>query len=121
MRGLKARSGGTMNGLRTFGLIAATAVSLVTGTASAQEPVTIKIGWAQAPGHMAPVLYQNKAILKHFGKTYIADPVRFQGSTPQIQAMASGELDVAAFGAPALVLAITNAKQEARIVADVLQ
>jgi NitT/TauT family transport system substrate-binding protein len=111
-----------MDGLRRFGLIVAVAAFAgMLGTASAQEPVTIKIGWAQAPGHMAPVLYQNKAILKHFGKSYIADPIRFQGSTPQIQALASGELHVAAFGAPALVLAITNAKQDARVVADVLQ
>jgi len=111
-----------MDGSRTLGLMAAVAAfALTLGTASAQEPLTIKIGWAQAPGHMAPVLYQNKANLTHFGKTYIADPIRFQGSTPQIQAMASGELNIAAFGATAMVAAVNNAKLDVRIVADVIQ
>jgi NitT/TauT family transport system substrate-binding protein len=101
------------------------AVALLAGfvahTAAAQEPVTIKIGWAQAPGHMAPILYQNKSILKHFGKTYIAEPIRFQGSTPQIQALATGELNIAAFGATAMVAAAVNARLDVKIVADVIQ
>jgi NitT/TauT family transport system substrate-binding protein len=109
-----------MVGLRIVAVIAA-AMAFVTGPASAQQPVNIRIGWAQAPGHMAPVLYQNKSILKHFGKTYVADPIRFQGSTPQIQALAGGDLNVAAFGATALVAAAVNAKLDVRIVADVIQ
>src|SRR5262245_39263396 len=109
--------------MRRFNPLLAAAALLMAAisTASAQEPVTIKIGWAQAPGHMAPILYQNKAILKHFGKTYIADPIRFQGSTPAIQAMATGELNIAAFGATAMVAAVTNAKLDVKIVADVIQ
>jgi sulfonate transport system substrate-binding protein len=89
--------------------------------ARADEPLRITIGWAQAPGHMAPILYQNKAILTHFGTSYVADPIRFQGSTPQIQAMATGELNVAAFGATALVAAVVNAHLDVKIVADVIQ
>ena len=94
---------------------------LASGAALADEPVTIKIGWAQAPGHMAPILYQNKSILKHFGKTYVAEPLRFQGSTPQIQALATGELNIAAFGATAMVAAAVNARLDVKIVADVIQ
>ncbi len=100
---------------------AALLAGLAAHGAAAEEPVTIKIGWAQAPGHMAPILYQNKSILKHFGKTYIAEPIRFQGSTPQIQAMATGELNIAAFGATAMVAAATNARLDVKIVADVIQ
>jgi sulfonate transport system substrate-binding protein len=109
-----------MRGSYRISLLAA-ALVMATGAASAQQPVTIKIGWAQAPGHMAPILYQNKSILKHFGKTYIADPIRFQGSTPQIQAIATGELNIAAFGATAMVAAVTNARLDMKIVADVIQ
>ena len=86
-----------------------------------QQPVKLRIGWAQAPGHMAPLLYQKKEILKHFGKSYVADPIRFQGSTPQIQAIAAGELDIAAFGATAMAAAVNNAKLDMRVVADVIQ
>ena len=35
-------------------------VALGAGAAHAQQPVKLRIGWAQAPGHMAPLLYQNK-------------------------------------------------------------
>ena len=100
---------------------AALLAGLAAHGAAAEELVTIKIGWAQAPGHMAPILYQNKSILKHFGKTYIAEPIRFQGSTPQIQALATGELSIAAFGATAMVAAATNARLDVKIVADVIQ
>ncbi|HEX9462315.1 MAG TPA: ABC transporter substrate-binding protein [Alphaproteobacteria bacterium] len=104
-----------------FAAALAAGAAAIIGTAEAEEPLKLRIGWAQAPGHMAPLLYQNKAILKHFGKSYVAEPTRFQGSTPQIQAIASGELEIAAFGAPAMVLAITNARQDVRVVADVIQ
>ncbi len=98
------------------------ALAALTATAEAQQPpVKLRIGWAQAPGHMAPLLYQNKAILKHFGKSYVADPIRFQGSTPQITALAAGELDITAFGATAMVAAVNNAKLDIRVVADVIQ
>lgn len=108
--------------LRLGTLLLGLIVALGTGAAQAQQqPVKLRIGWAQAPGHMAPLLYQKKEILKHFGKTYVADPIRFQGSTPQIQAIAAGELDIAAFGATAMAAAVNNAKLDMRVVADVIQ
>jgi ABC-type nitrate/sulfonate/bicarbonate transport system substrate-binding protein len=102
--------------------LAVATVALALGTAFAQaEPLKITIGWSQTPGHMAPLLFQNKSILKHYGKTYIADPVRFRGSTAQITALASGQLDIAALSATAFVLAVTNAGVDARVVGDVIQ
>src|ERR1700687_2609377 len=58
---------------------------------------------------------------RHFGESYVSEPIRFQGSTPQIVAMAVGELEVAAFGSTALALAVTNAHLDVRVVADVIQ
>ena len=60
-------------------------------------------------------------IFQHFGKSYVAEGVRFQGSTPQIQALAINELEIAAFGPAALALAVNNAHLDVRIVADVFQ
>jgi NitT/TauT family transport system substrate-binding protein len=59
-------------------------------------------------------------VFKHLGKSYVMQPVRFQGTTPQIQAQAIGEVDVAAFSTAALALAITNANLDVRVVADVV-
>jgi sulfonate transport system substrate-binding protein len=109
---------------RTFGF-AATVVAILTGAAgmaqAQQKPLELRIGWVQAPGHMAPVLYQNKAILPHFGKSYVAEPVRFQGTTPQVQAMAIKELEIASASGTSLVAAVENAHLDLRVVADVIQ
>ena len=47
--------------------------------------------------------------------------VRFAGTTPQIQAMAVGELEIAAFAPSSLALAVTNAHLDVRVVSDVIQ
>jgi sulfonate transport system substrate-binding protein len=89
------------------------------------DPVPIRVGWAQAPGHLAPLIRElqrrHPEVFRHFGESYVADPIRFQGSTPQIVAMAVNEVEVAAFGSSALALAVTNAHLDMRVVADVIQ
>jgi len=97
-------------------------VALAAAAMAAQaEPLNIRVGWSQTPGHMAPLLFQNKSILKHYGKTYTVDPVRFRGSTAQLQALAAGQLEFAALSATALALVINNAGVDAQVVADVIQ
>src|SRR5579872_4758782 len=89
------------------------------------DPLKIRIGWAQAPGHLAPLIAElqrrHPEVFRHFGASYVAEPIRFQGSTPQITAVAVGELEVAAFGSTALALAVINAHLDMRVVADVIQ
>jgi NitT/TauT family transport system substrate-binding protein len=92
---------------------------------AAADPLTVRVGWAQTPGHLAPLIEalgkRHPEVFKHRGQSYTMEAVRFQGSTPQIQAMAVGELEVAAFAPSSLALAITNARLDVRIVADVIQ
>ncbi|MEP9377346.1 ABC transporter substrate-binding protein [Aquabacter sp. CN5-332] len=102
-----------------FGVIAAGVVAAT--SAFAADPVKIRIGWSTMPGHMIPVLYANPSILKHYGKSYTVEPILFRGSTPQITAMAAGEIDMAAFSATALALAVTNAGLDVKVVADIIQ
>jgi NitT/TauT family transport system substrate-binding protein len=105
-------------------LAALLAVIGIASTASA-DPLPIRIGWAQAPGHLAPLLdvlaQRHPEIMPHDGKSYAAQAVRFAGSTPQIQAVAVNELEIAAFAPSSLALAITNAHLDMRIVSDVEQ
>ena len=100
--------------------LAAATLPLSSGPALA-EPVKIRIGWSTMPGHMIPVLYSKPEILKHYGKSYTVEPILFRGSSPQITAMAAGEIDMAAFSALTLVLAVTNARQDVKVVADIIQ
>ncbi len=104
--------------LARLGLIVS---GLVAASSAFAEPVKIRIGWSTMPGHMIPVLYSNPSILKHYGKTYVVEPILFRGSTPQITAMAAGEIDMAAFSATALALAATNAGLDVKVVADIIQ
>jgi sulfonate transport system substrate-binding protein len=90
-------------------------------SAASADPLQIRIGWAQMPGHMIPVLFSHKEALKHYGTSYTVTPVLFRGSTPQITAMAAKELDMAAFSPSALALSITNAHMQPRVVADVIE
>ena len=105
-------------GIHTIAIAATLASTL---TFARADPLNIKIGWSQAPGHLAPILFQKKDILKHYGVSYTADPIRFRGSTAQLQALATGELDLAALSPTALALAVNNARINARVVADVIQ
>ncbi len=67
------------------------AIGLSAPMASA-DPVRIRIGWSTMPGHLIPVLYLKPEILKHYGKSYTVEPVLFRGSSPQLTALAAGEI-----------------------------
>ncbi len=108
-------------------IAAATALAAVAlfSIANAAEPLTIRVGWVQTPGHLAPLIEAlgkaHPEVFKHLGKSYVIEAVRFRGTTPQIQAQAIHDLEVVSQSPSALALAITNAKLDERVVADVLQ
>lgn len=109
-----------------LGAIAVIAALLACAAApSRADPVPIRVGWAQTPGHLAPLVAElakrHPEVLPNDGKTYDFQPVRYAGSTPQIQALAIKDLEVAAFSDSAFALAVTNAHLDVKIVADVLQ
>jgi ABC-type nitrate/sulfonate/bicarbonate transport system substrate-binding protein len=101
------------------------AVCAVTAAPAFADPLPINVGWVQTPGHLAPLLDElakrHPEVMPHDGKTYIANALRFKGTTPQIQAMAANQLEVASFAPSALALAITNAHLDVRVVSDVIQ
>lgn len=99
----------------------------VTGAAGAARarPLQIRIGYATAPSHVQPVIdalqKRHPELFPGFGKSYVAEGVHFRGSTPQIQALAINELEIAALAPSALALAVSNAGLDLRVVADVFQ
>lgn len=102
-------------------VLALAAIGLASLGAASAEPVKVRIGWSTMPGHMIPVLYSKPEILKHYGKSYTVEPILFRGSSPQITAMAAGEIDMAAFAPLVLALAATNARLDVKVVADIIQ
>lgn len=107
---------------RLFAALTTVAVGLLSLAAQAQEPLKIRFGWAITPAQLLPVIFENKAVLKHYGKSYTVQPVYFRGSTPQITALAAGELDIAALAFSSFGLAIQNARmQDLRVIGDLYQ
>ncbi len=99
-------------------------LTLVASSAAA-DPLQIRVGWATTPTHVQPLVdalqKAHPEVFKHFGQSYVAQGLRFDGSTPQIQALAINELEVAAFGPSAVALAVNNAHLDMRVVGDVFQ
>jgi sulfonate transport system substrate-binding protein len=107
--------------MRRIMLNAAMLVALA-ATARAEEPVKLTIGWITVPISLAPVFEAKKDVTKHYGKSYTLQPIHFAGSTPQITALASGDLDIAELSYSSLAIAIQNAHlSDLRMIADSLQ
>lgn len=108
---------------RFFGIGMALALATVLAAgAAAAEPLKIRVGWAVVPGQLTSILFMKKDILKHYGTSYTVETIKFRGSTPQITALAAGELDLAALAFSSVGLAIQNAHMDdIRVVADLYQ
>ncbi len=104
--------------------LAALALAAAANPASA-DPWNIRVGWVAAPDHMQPIIDElhkrHPELFHHFGQSYVAAGVHFQGTTPQIQALAINEIEIASFGPEALALAVDNAHLDMRMIADVFQ
>ena len=89
------------------------------GAAQSEEPVRLRFSWTTIPGQLPAVLFQRPEILKHYGKSYVFEPVYYKGSGPQITALAAGELEIAAYAPAALALSVENAGVgDARVIGD---
>jgi len=90
--------------------------------ARAAEPLTIRHGWVSMANVLSPVVFDNKAVLRHYGTSYVIEPIHFAGTTPQLQALAAGEVDIVTFGNSTILAAVQNARMEdIRIIADGFQ
>ena len=88
----------------------------------AAEPLKLRVGWAVVPAQLVSVLFAKPDLLKHYGKSYTVEAIHFRGSTPQIEGLASGDLDLAALAFSSFALAIQNAHmQDIRAVSDLYQ
>jgi NitT/TauT family transport system substrate-binding protein len=64
------------------------------GLGHAAEPLKIRIGWANTPATISPLLFQKTDIMRHHGKSYIVEAVRYAGTTQALAALKSGDLDI---------------------------
>lgn len=95
---------------------------MLAATAAGAEPLTIRSGWVVMTSGYTPLVLEVKSALRHFGTSYLLEPIHFQGSAASMSALASDAVDIIPIGYSTLVTAIVNAKMEdIRVVADDFQ
>jgi len=105
--------------MRITRLIVGAALCAVALGAAAQQPVKIRASWVVAPSDWTPLLLEKPDLMKHQGKSYVFEPMRFQGTPAVITALANNELELGNLAFSSLALAIQNAGlEDLRIVGD---
>jgi NitT/TauT family transport system substrate-binding protein len=105
MRGLKAS-------------LALLAVVTASGIARA-EPLLIRNSYVVPVSNWEPMIVEKKDLAKHWGKSYVMEAVRYQGTPPMITALANGELEIANLAYSTLGIAVDNAGiSDLRVIAD---
>jgi len=113
------RTGRTLLASIMGGVIAALAAI---GPAAAGEPLKIRAGYVVVPASMMPVLFIKKDILKHYGQSYTVETIHFSSTSPEVTALATGDLDIASLAFSSFGAAVLNARlDDLRIVADGFQ
>jgi len=85
------------------------------------DPVHIREAWV-APGNWASIWLQKKDLAKHFGQSYVLDPVHYVGTPPMITALANNQVEVTNLAYSTLGIAIENAGlDDLRIISDEFQ
>ena len=93
--------------------------ALVIGAAQA-EPVKIRVDWSTIPGQFAPLIptvpKYAPNVYRHYGKSYVVEPMRLQGGGASLTALAADQVDIATLSPQTLVLGVAEAKLEMRVI-----
>ncbi|MGH6988717.1 MAG: ABC transporter substrate-binding protein [Stellaceae bacterium] len=90
--------------------------------AGAATPVNIRAAFVVPVANIGSILFAKKGVAKYLGKTYTLDMIHFRGTTTQINALATGNLDLGLLGFTSLPLAIENAHlTDLRVIIDELE
>jgi NitT/TauT family transport system substrate-binding protein len=106
--------------LQKFALAVACVLGLFGfSSANSAEPVKIRMSWVAPVANWASIVLEKKDLATHLGKSYILEPVRYQGTPPMITAIANNELEVSNLAYSSLAIAIENAGlDDIRVIAD---
>ena len=100
----------------------ALAVAVASAAPALAEPQVVRVDWAVTPGQFAPLIptvpQYGPNVYRHYGKSYVVEPIRLQGGGATLTALAAGETDVSTLSPQTLVLAAVNAKLDIRVIAQ---
>jgi NitT/TauT family transport system substrate-binding protein len=84
------------------------------------EPVKIRVDWSIIPGQFAPLIptvpKYGPNVYRHYGKSYVVEPIKLQGGGATLTALAADQIDIATLSPQALVLGVVEAKLDMRVI-----
>jgi NitT/TauT family transport system substrate-binding protein len=106
-------------------LVCSAAWSVFASSTLMAEPLRLRIDWSVIPGQFAPLIptVPNYApnVYRHYGKSYVVEPIRLQGGGATLTALAADQIEVAGALSPqALVLGVVEAKLNMRVIGQVI-
>jgi sulfonate transport system substrate-binding protein len=103
-------------------LAAAMAATVVFCGGAGAEPLKVRLSWVAPLANLGSIILEKKDLARHFGQSYVLEPVRYQGTPPMITALANGELEIADLAYSTLPIAIQNAGlDDLRVISDEFQ
>jgi sulfonate transport system substrate-binding protein len=82
------------------------------------DPFTIRADWSVLPGQFAALIpsvpQYAPNVYRHYGKSYVVEPIKLTGGGATLTALAVGGTDVSTFSPQTLVDAVVNAKLDLR-------
>ena len=110
--------------MRRLTLFAAVIGIALAGTSarSVADPLKIRADWSVLPGQFAALIPSVPKyapdVYRHYGKSYVVEPVKLRGGGATLQALALGETDISTLSPQSLVDGVTNAKLDLRAIAE---
>ena len=105
-----------------IGLAGVAALMLFGAGVARAEPVKIRVAWVAPISNWASIWLDKKDLAKHFGQSYVFEPVHFAGTPPMVTAIANNEVEIGDLAYSTLPIAIKNAgMDDIRIIADDFQ
>lgn len=111
-----------MTGSRFLHAVVGAALAIAWAHGAAAEPLKIRIDWSVLPGQFAPLIptvpdYAPN-VYRHYGKSYIVEPIKLKGGGASLQALALGETDLSTLAPQSLVDGVVNARLDLRAIAE---
>ncbi len=97
-------------------------LALAFAGAAHADPLKIRGAWVAPVANWASIWLEKKDLAKHFGQSYVYEPIHFAGTPPMVTAIANNEVEIGDLAFSTLPIAIENAgMDDIRVIADEFQ
>jgi sulfonate transport system substrate-binding protein len=99
---------------------ASVSITAISAPITSATPLNIRVDWTAVPGQFAPLIPAlpdyAPTVYRHYGQSYVVEPLKLAGGGATLTALAVGDTNVSTLNPQSLVLGITNAKLNLRVI-----